>query len=107
MVFILSFLIFFIEARKSEMATKGSVECLKWFNSQIFSSKISYSVDLISVGHSREGWNPGAFKLDSPSTSLRTVSLSNGRLRGSDNHFVTYLEDSTLKAILKIGFCFK
>ena len=38
---------------------------------------------MIPIRHSRAGGNPGGFKLDS-------------RLRGSDNHIVTYLLDSTL-----------
>ena len=48
----------------------------------------SGSFSNIPVRHSREGGNPGQLKLDSPPTLLRTVSLSNGRLRGSDNHAV-------------------
>jgi len=38
--------------------------------------------------HSLLRGNPGVFELDS-------------RLRGSDNHFVTYLQDTTLRTYLK------
>jgi hypothetical protein len=42
---------------------------------------ISPDGGVLSIRHSRAGGNPGDFKLDS-------------RLRGSDNHFVTYLQDT-------------
>ncbi len=41
------------------------------------------------VSHSRAGGNPGVFELDS-------------RLRGSDNHRVSYFRDTTLEPILKM-----
>jgi hypothetical protein len=41
---------------------------------------------VLPTRHSRAGGNPGVFELDS-------------RLRGNDNHFVTFLKDTTLVGV--------